>query len=89
MKACEENNGCNPKNTRFIYLFIYFIYFYLFYFYFILFFYFSRFILPLGATINMNGTALYEGVAAIFAAQFFEIPLSVIKEKNQTKKINK
>ena len=26
----------------------------------------SRFILPIGATINMDGTALYEAVAAVF-----------------------
>lgn len=29
----------------------------------------SRFVLPVGATINMNGTALYEAIAVIFIAQ--------------------
>jgi len=37
----------------------------------------SQFVIPLGATINMNGTALYQGVAAIFLAQVFGIEISV------------
>eukprot|EP01087_Luapelamoeba_hula_P011051 TRINITY_DN2975_c0_g1_i1.p1 TRINITY_DN2975_c0_g1~~TRINITY_DN2975_c0_g1_i1.p1 ORF type:complete len:519 (-),score=91.76 TRINITY_DN2975_c0_g1_i1:13-1569(-) len=37
----------------------------------------TRFILPLGATVNMNGTALYEAVAALFVAQSLDIELSV------------
>ena len=36
----------------------------------------SRFVLPIGATINMDGTALYEAVSAIFIAQMTETPLS-------------
>jgi Na+/H+-dicarboxylate symporter len=33
------------------------------------------FVLPLGATINMDGTALFEGMAAIFLAYLFGIEL--------------
>lgn len=36
----------------------------------------AQFIIPVGATINMNGTALYQGVAAIFLAQVFGIDIS-------------
>ena len=36
----------------------------------------ARFILPIGATINMDGTALYEAVAALFIAQMDGMNLS-------------
>lgn len=36
----------------------------------------SRFVLPLGATVNMDGTALYEGVCALWIAQLHNIDLS-------------
>jgi Na+/H+-dicarboxylate symporter len=38
----------------------------------------SSVVLPLGATVNMDGTALFEGVAAVFLAQMFGIPLDPI-----------
>ncbi|MAZ69231.1 dicarboxylate/amino acid:cation symporter [Porticoccus sp.] len=37
----------------------------------------SQFVIPLGATINMNGTALYQGVAAMFIAQVFGIDIGL------------
>lgn len=37
----------------------------------------SQFVIPLGATINMNGTALYQAVATIFLAQVYGIELGM------------
>uniref|UniRef100_A0A8C3CQ16 Amino acid transporter n=1 Tax=Cairina moschata TaxID=8855 RepID=A0A8C3CQ16_CAIMO len=37
----------------------------------------TRFVLPVGATINMDGTALYEAVAAVFIAQLNDLELDI------------
>lgn len=37
----------------------------------------SSFTIPLGATINMDGTAIMQGVAVVFASQAFGIPLGI------------
>ena len=36
-----------------------------------------QFVIPLGATINMNGTALYQAVATVFLAQLFAVDLTL------------
>ncbi len=38
------------------------------------------FVLPLGATMNMNGTALYEGATVLFLAQVFGVHLSLVSQ---------
>ncbi|MCL6506991.1 MAG: dicarboxylate/amino acid:cation symporter, partial [Bryobacteraceae bacterium] len=40
----------------------------------------SGFVLPLGATANMHGTALFEGVTVLFLAQVFGVPLSLAEQ---------
>ncbi|WP_438969717.1 dicarboxylate/amino acid:cation symporter, partial [Methylophaga sp.] len=37
----------------------------------------AQFVIPLGATINMNGTALYQSVATVFLAQVYGVDLSM------------
>jgi len=40
----------------------------------------SRFVLTVGATANQNGTALFEGVAVLFLAQFFGVELTLMQQ---------
>ena len=40
----------------------------------------SSFVLPLGATINMDGTALYQGVCALFIANVFGLELTISQQ---------
>ncbi len=40
----------------------------------------SSFVLPVGATVNMDGTSLYQAVAAVFIAQAFNIQLDIYQQ---------
>ncbi len=47
----------------------------------------ASFSIPLGNTINMNGTAIYMGVCAIFAAEVYGLPLTIGDRLGATKAI--
>jgi proton glutamate symport protein len=40
----------------------------------------SSFVLPVGATVNMDGTCLYQGVAAVFISQAFGLELTLVQQ---------
>ncbi|RLD22775.1 MAG: dicarboxylate/amino acid:cation symporter [Bacteroidetes bacterium] len=40
----------------------------------------TSFVLPIGATVNMDGTSLYQGIAAVFIAQTFGIDLTIMDQ---------
>jgi Na+/H+-dicarboxylate symporter len=40
----------------------------------------TSFVLPIGATINMDGTSLYQGIAAVFIAQAFGVELTLMDQ---------
>ena len=40
----------------------------------------TSFVLPIGATVNMDGTSLYQAVAAIFLAQYFGVELDLSQQ---------
>ena len=40
----------------------------------------AGFVLPLGTTMNMSGTALYEGCVVLFVAQVFGVELSLVQQ---------
>ena len=37
----------------------------------------TDFVLPIGATVNMDGTSLYQAIAVIFLAQYFDVDLTI------------
>lgn len=40
----------------------------------------TDFVLPIGATVNMDGTSLYQAVAVIFLAQYHDVDLSIMQQ---------
>jgi len=40
----------------------------------------SDFVLPIGATVNMDGTSLYQAIAVIFLAQYHDVDLTLIQQ---------
>tara|TARA_R110002072_G_scaffold302989_1_gene490758 strand:+ start:8891 stop:10291 length:1401 start_codon:yes stop_codon:yes gene_type:complete len=40
----------------------------------------SDFVLPIGATVNMDGTSLYQAIAVIFLAQYHDVDLSMLQQ---------
>jgi len=40
----------------------------------------TDFVLPIGATVNMDGTSLYQAVAVIFLAQYYDVDLSLTQQ---------
>ncbi len=44
----------------------------------------TEFVLPLGATINMDGTALYEAAAAIFIAQAIGVEMTLMHQDHRS-----
>lgn len=40
----------------------------------------TDFVLPIGATVNMDGTSLYQAVAVIFLAQYFDVDLDLYQQ---------
>ena len=80
IKLLEEKNGVDPRIARLVQAIIKNTYTKIILFVFeevITLFCSSRFVLPIGATINMDGTALYEAIAAIFIAQVRKMPMSI------------